>query len=584
MHEIRQLLRRAAWRMAFTEFVRGLVVAIAAGIAGLIVLRLVQQLWPLEAALDWVRIAWYTAGGAVLAALAWTIFTRASSTTVARRVDDGAQLRETISTAMCVAGSQEPWARVVVDSAVDKARTVKLREAVPIQPPRFWPVPLALALTMLVVWLAVQQRTTSESIAKADEKAEVVKAAEQKKEVEAKIEEWTSQLKLDEGTKDQDAKADAEKLTPKTPEEIRLEAIKKLSNVNDRLEQLREGDKGAKTDSVQDSMKQLKTPGPGPMQEVAKELAKGNFDKASEELAKALEKMKNGEMSEQDMKKMAEQLKQLADQLNKIAEDNKQLEKDLEKAGLSKELAKDPEALKKALENNQSLSEEQKQQLMQQAQAKKESSEMCKNLSKSMNGMCQNMSKEGMNQEGMNQAQQLAQQLSEMEMMKQEMQSLEAALNECKSQMDQLASQCKGGECKGMGECEGGDPNKNGEWKSGWSNKKGKGSGGPGIGNGTGRPDAKADFQAKTENFKSKNGNGPTIGSSLVDGEQVRGESKAQLADALQKAADSADEAIAENRVPREYQEAVKNLYGRLKKKLDEQKAAQQGEKKDDAK
>jgi hypothetical protein len=583
MHEIRALLRRAAWRLAFTEFVRSLVVALAAGIAGLIVLRLVQQLWPLEAQLDWVRIGAWTAGAAAVAALAWTLFTRANPKTVARRVDEGAQLRETISTAMCVAGSDEPWARVVVDSAVDKARAVKLREAVPIQPPRFWPVPLALALTMLVVWLAVQQRTTAESVAKAEEKAEVVKAAEQKKEVDAKIDEWTSQLKLDEGNKDQDAKAEADKLTPKTPEAIRLEVIKKLSNVSDRLEQLREGDKGARTDSVQDSMKQLKTPGPGPLQELSKELAKGNFDKAAEELAKALEKMKNGEMSEQDMKKMAEQLKQLADQLNKIGEDNKQLEKDLEKAGLSKELAKDPEALKKALENNQNLSEEQKQQLMQQAQAKKESSELCKNLSKCMNGMCQSMSKEGMSQEGMNQAQELAQQLSEMEMMKSEMESLEAAMNECKSQMDKLASQCKGGKCEGMGECEGGDPNKNGEWKSGWSNKKGKGSGGPGIGNGTGRPDAKADFTTKTERDMGKMGNGPTIGSTLVDGEQVRGESKAQLADALQKASESADEAIAENRVPREYQEAVKNLYGKLKKKLDDKKAAEEP-KKDDAK
>jgi hypothetical protein len=560
--------------MALTEFCRSLIVAIAAGLGALIALRLVQQLWPIQAELAWKQIGIWTGAGAVAVALAWTIITRAKPKAVARRVDEGAQLKESISTAMCVSGSQEPWARVVVDSAIDKVRSVKLREAVPIQAPRFWPVPLALALTLLVVWLAVQQRTTSASIAKAEEKAQIVEATQQKEEAIAKVmDELPASLKNDEGLKD-DLKADLEKLTPKTPEEIRLQAIKKISAMTDRLEQLREGDKGAKNDSVEDAMKQLKQPGVGPMQEVAKELAKGNFQKASEEMAKALEKMKNGEMSEADMKKMAEQLKQMAEQLNKIAEDHKALEKQLEQAGLNKELAKDPAALQKALENAKNLTAEQKQQLMQQAAAKKESSEMCKNLSKCMSGMCQNMSKEGMNSEGMSQAQQLAQQLSEMEMMSQEMKACEAALSECKSQLSQLASQCKSGQCNGMGECQGGDPNKNGDWKQGWSQKLGKGSGGPGYGNGSGRPDAKADFKAQTERDMGKKGDGPIIGSSLVDGEQVKGESKAQLEAALQKAADSADDAIVENRVPKEYQEAVKNLYGKLKKKLEEQKAA----------
>src|SRR5690606_39088849 len=112
-----------------------------------------------------------------------------------------------------------------------------------------------------------------------------------------------------------------------------------------------------------------------------------------------------------------------------------------------------------------------------------------------------------------------------------------------------------------------------GEWRAGWSERRGKGSGGPGYGDGSGRPEAKAAFDTKSEKFNSKKGNGPTIGSSLVDGEQVRGESRAQLEAALEQAAAAADEAIEGNKVPREYQEAVKNLYGKLKKKLDEQKA-----------
>lgn len=565
MQEIHSLLRRAVLRMALTTFWCAFVVAAAIGVGSLIVLRLVQQWWPLEQALRWDIIAYGTAGGAILGALGWTLIKSPTRKAAALQVDEGAQLRESLSTALCVSNSDEPWARVVVESAMDKVRGVKLREAVPIQAPRFWPVPLALALTMLVVWMAVPQRSTSEAIAAAEEKTAKIEATAQSSEALTKVEEKVPAALKNDASLQEELKAEAEGMQSKSAEEIRLSAIKKLSAVNDRLEQLRDGEKGLKNDSMQDAMKQLRTPGQGPMQEVAKELAKGNFDKASEEMAKALQKMKSGQMSEEEMKKMAEQLKQLAEQLEKIAEDTKALEKELEQAGLDKALAKDPDALQKALENAKNLTEEQKQKLAKAAQAKKQSAQMCKNLSKCMNGMCNNMSEDGMSAEGMAMAQELAEQLSEMEMLSEEIKACEAAMGECQSQLASLASQCKSGQCDGMGEPK--------LARSGAS--KGGSGGGAGYGTQQGDPQEKAAFVAKAEKFKSQRTAGPIVGSSLVDGGQVRGESKAQLAEALERASESADDAIVENRVPREYQEAVRNVYGRLKKKLDEQKADQ---------
>src|SRR5687768_5778399 len=107
MHETRSLLRRAAWRLALTEFCRSLIVAIAGGLAALIALRLVQQLWPIQQALPWTLIGIWTGVAAVVVALGWTIVTRAKPKAVARRVDEVAQLKESISTALCVLGSQE---------------------------------------------------------------------------------------------------------------------------------------------------------------------------------------------------------------------------------------------------------------------------------------------------------------------------------------------------------------------------------------------------------------------------------------------------------------------------------------------
>ena len=45
--------------------------------------------------------------------------------TIARRVDEGANLKETISTALSLTGQTDPWCQTVIESAVAKARMLQ---------------------------------------------------------------------------------------------------------------------------------------------------------------------------------------------------------------------------------------------------------------------------------------------------------------------------------------------------------------------------------------------------------------------------------------------------------------------------
>ncbi len=565
MNEIRRVLRAAAWRLALICFMRALVVCVTGVLGAAIVTRLVQQIFRL--ALPWEQIAWYSAGGAVLGALVWTIVRRADSGSVARRVDDGAQLREAISTALCVAGSDDPWARVTVEAAALRARGVNVRRAVPLQSPRFRPVPLALALTLFVVWLAVPQRTTSAQLAREKQQARIIEAKSQSEELMKKVEASTSKLNLGEAPKDS---PDASKIEPKTPEEARVQTLKKLTSIAEKIEQLKNGDKSLKNEAMLNAMKQLKTPGDGPLSEMSKQLAQGNFQKASEELQKALNKMNNGEMSDKDKKAMGEQLAKLAEQLNKLAQNKKDLEKALEKAGLNKELAKDPKALEQALKNAKNLSEEQKKQLSDASKACDQASKSCNGLSGALAKMAAGMGKEGMSKEGMQAGQEMAGQLSELEMISGEMKDADAAMSECKSALSALASFCDG-KCEGMGDCNGdGDCDKEGTrpWSNNWSDGLGAGRGGGGRSRGGGAPGEKETaFKANKEKTVAKNTGGPIIGSRMVEGEQIRGDSQAAFAAAVATADQSASDTIENNLIPREYHDAVKHYFGRLKAK-----------------
>jgi len=177
--------------------------------------------------------------------------------------------------------------------------------------------------------------------------------------------------------------------------------------------------------------------------------------------------------------------------------------------------------------------------------------------------MGKNGDKAGMSQEATDALSDMANQLSEMEQMAGEMQMTEAAMAEAKARLAELAGQCDG-KCNGMGDC---DKSGMGKWSEGEARSRSNGSGGPGVGQGGSRGDAATDVAFETKKLNTKTQNGPIIGSRLVEGESIKGESHAEFAAAVTAADQTASEALDSNRIPREYEGAIKHYFGRLKAK-----------------
>ncbi|MFZ4572918.1 MAG: hypothetical protein ACOYN0_00890 [Phycisphaerales bacterium] len=511
----------------------------------------------------------------------WAYAARRREAAVARHVDEAAGLKESLSTALYIERSTDPWAGAVLETAGATARRVDVRQAVPITAPRSWPMPVAALLAFFATFVALphfdlsgERSKQAKSQQRQDEllKVKAETNADQKK-LEELVKKANVELKLDEAAEDT---GDSKKPEEQDPEAFRRSAVKSLTSMAEKLQEMREGEKAPQLEALREKMQQLRQPGPGPLDDFSRQLARGDFNKAQQALEQMQKELGDASMSADKKEQLEKQLENLAKQLEKAADAQQQVQKEMEKQGidkktaqeLAKQAAKGGDELQKAMEQMKNLSDAQKQQLMQMAMSQMKSAEQCQNMSEAMSKMAKGMSQEGMqSSEGMEGMEQLAKELSDMEMMQSDMENLDAALDEAKEQLAKLG-QCLGGNANGEkdGECEGGP--KIGTWKPGEGRKQGQGSGGPGRGNGP-SPDAEpTDYQTVKKKADVKNVGGPTIGTRLVYGEQVKGQSTAEFADAVAAAEAQASEDITNHQVPREYQDAVKTYFGRLQQRV----------------
>jgi hypothetical protein len=584
MGEVQSVLAKAAVRLFWTRWLRLLVVlstgAIAAALIALVLLRT-----GLLAQVDWRVLAISAAVAVPVLAALGALLTAPSRPRVARIVDAGADLKETLSTALHVQGqpglASDAWATNVIESARHAARGVRLSAAVPVQAPRHWYAPGVAGLVLVIAWVtlptmdllgkkaqAQQAQAKQEDIKQAQAQAQAATAK-----VKAKADELLA--KLGEDAPKADKPEDQAK--PQTPDEIRRSAVKQLTSLQQQLEKLKQTPQAQTAQMMRDKMSQLRGTS-GPLQDFTSQLAKGDISGAQAALETLAKSMSAGQMNPQQAQALQANLQNLAKQLEKLSQEKKELEQKLAQAGVDPKLAGQPQALAEALKNNQQLSEQQKQALQNAAQAQQNTNQAAQAMAQACNNMAQAMNQQGQQgQQGAQAMQQMQQALDQMQMAQADLNSLEAAMSEAKNQQQQLSDAM--GQCNspGMGECQGGLGNGNGQADAG---QTGEGQGEPGEGNGAGRGgpgisaggDGVGEAEAPETWQKRKSASpltaGPMIGTMLVQGEQVKGESRAQLVAMTEAAAQQATEAIESNAVPRELQDAVKRYFGNLQKKV----------------
>ncbi|MBL9002126.1 MAG: hypothetical protein JNK25_13420 [Phycisphaerae bacterium] len=583
MNDIRRILAQASRRLWITDSLRTLTYVLAAAFVVVLTARVVERVFGY--AFPWRTIFYGTAAGIALVTLVWSILARRRALSVAKVLDERAGLRETLSTALYMQRSEDPWAKAVIETAGEKARGVKVGDALPIESPRFWPVPVALAIAFGLVWQFLPEfdifKYQADKVAKEEKQRAIV---EVKTDLDSKKEELRKALEkakvefLDQSPEDPEGKD--KKPDELDPDAMRREAVKRLTDLTEKLEAQKEGEKADQLDAMKEAMRQLKQPGDGPLNELSRALSRGDFNKAQDQLRQLAEKMADSKTSPEAKAQAKEQMENLAKQLKQLAENQGNLAKQLQKAGLDKktaeELAKaaatNPEAIQKALEKNQNLSEEQKQQLLEMAKAACKAGEKCGKMGESMSKMAKGMTQDGLQQEGMEGMDDLEKELSESEMLQEDMANLDAALDAAKQQLAELGK-CLGGDSDGTGQCEG--SGKTGGWKPGESTgKSGRGSGGPGqSAGGQAPPPEAADFQLEKVKANTQTQGGPIIGTRLVYGEQIKGESIAEFSDVVAAGSQEAAEAMESNTIPREYHDAVKRYFGTLQAKVNKENA-----------
>jgi hypothetical protein len=578
MDAIRDVISRASRRLLLASWIRWSVVLLtAAGVLGVLA-RAVQKLVPVVA-IDWSIALPAGAGAAVLVALVLAWARRPKELDVARTVDERAGLRESLSTALCVQGEDGAWSRAIVDDAGHKARRVVLRDAVPVEAPgnSWWPVAACAAL-LAVWWLPAHDVTglLAKKQQKQAEREQVTQVAAQVQEAEQRIEEILARAGVEVDDTDADDPFNPREIEQTSPEEMQRAAIKKLTELNDRLEEKRSGEDGMTFDAIRDAMKRLETPEPGPATEMARAMARGDFAEAKKQLEQLAEQIKSGDMPEEQKQQLQKQMEQMSQAMAQMAENRQNLEEQLQAAGLSQEQARqaaaDPNALEQMMKEA-GASQEQIQQAKQAAQAQQRANDAAAAMSQAMGQMAQGMQAGGESQAGEG-LDSMGGQLSNLEKLQSEMSSLEQAMGECQSQM---AGMCENpGSGSGMASGQGSRWGPNGQFSQGQPMGMGSGSGGPGQGLGAGPDEQPADFTLQREKaVVTTTGEGPVIASSLVYGSQVRGESRAEFSSTVGAAEAAAAEAIETKRVPREHEEAVKAYFGRLKKAAGENAGGQ---------
>ncbi len=490
---------------------------------------------------------------------------------VAVLIDGRLGAKERFSTALALASSDDPFALAAEAEAHAAAKHLDIRGHFPVRPSLHWVGPAATwAVAAAIFFLmpaidvlgnqARNQANQQNAAALAQAKTDVEKAAAR---VKALVQEANvPQLAMD---LDQIGELSPEQ----KPADVRRQAIKKLGKLGDRLRELQKNQKNAGLGDAKNMLKDLRGSPEAFDNKLNRALAQGDFAGAAKMIRDALEKLNSGKLSDAEKQALGKQLSDLADQAGKIGDPDKQVADMLGRQGMDSATAKklagmSEQDVRNALKK-QGLSDEQIDKMMEKMSQCRNGAQSCQKLAQQL-GEC-NLPGSGLNPNGLIS---LSDSLDDLGQQQAGEMSLADALSEMEGAIARLGEgDCQGG-MPGAGEGEG-DPNGPGIWVPSDADGTGMGPGGGRArawgARATGNPEEVGLKGTGVRNKPTKDNE--IIGSWLVKGQQVRGESKRKLTTAVQASKDAAAEAIRESKIPRKYEGAVRKYFGGMEAAAD---------------
>ncbi len=517
----------------------------AAGVIGILAV-LTERLLALSVINSWT-LCTFLALVIALTLFSW-LFNQPSRMQIALLLDKRLKLNERFSTTLVMAKSKDPFAQIACQEARQAAQHISPERYFPVKPPKFWLCATSIWFIVGILFLLMPQKDLLGFLKKEQQQQE---QARQVQLAQKDIKQTTSAVKLvvkQLGNPELDAELAKIADMPKgaNPDIAKRQAIRKLGDLGDKLKKMQSNMQLGSIELMQQMLKQLRGLPNAFSQKLQLALAQGNFAQASNLLRQFQKQILEEKLSEQQRKALSQQLQDLARQLQELAQKNEQFEAELEKLGLNKKLAKlNEEQLRKALQN-QGLSQEKIEQLLQKMAACRSASSQCSGIGKAMAACGGGGGVSG------HELAALAEQLDELDAFKQQIMLTQATLDEIERAIG----------CLGQGMCQG--PGRQGPFQKGLADRYGPGTGGPGRGYGPRASDEDGQTSSKKTRVKNKTGEGPVVASWYFKGTQVKGQAKRDFSEVIQAGRDSAAEAISENQIPRRYEESVKKYFGQL--------------------
>ncbi|MFQ5591099.1 MAG: hypothetical protein ACE5HE_08055 [Phycisphaerae bacterium] len=566
MTQLERQIRAVQRRLWFNRWLTNVswTVCCAAGLFAIIVL--VQRLYDLRIETLWIAAGFGAA--AIISSWVWTVATGENTALAAAKLDEAAGLRERLSSGHYCIGLDDPFARACVADAERVSSTLSPRQHVRVRIPR------QLTLACVSILAAVLATLVRPGLLKgpiADDAGLQQALVDQTQTVIARKLEEVRRLAetnpaLQEMREELDklVKPDAGALV--RPGDIRHEAVKKIDHLADVLRSRRRAGDYETVKALRKMMRRLKPPESeqAPTRRLARALATGDFKAAREEMNALREQLATlkADADRDLVNGLSKKLDELAKQLDRAA-NNEMLAKKLAQASIKKERIqrllhdlkkRDLDQLREELEKK-GWSQQQIRKLAEQLGKQEQAGRLAGKLAQYMRrGALATVPTQGAElAAGLRLA---ADQLSQLEQLEQEVNQIDATLAALQSTRNAIDSPCS--LCRGRGQV-GGQPC--GRCR-GTGIRPGSGRpGGFGQGSGGLAPEETTDVSFKTKRAKVHTGRGAIIGHFLVDAEQVKGDASSRFAEIITAAERDASDRINRDRVPRQYQKAVKTYF-----------------------
>jgi hypothetical protein len=311
----------------------------AAGLVAILAI-LTERLLALTVINSWSL--WSLFGVVIALAILLWLLSQPSRMQVSLLLDDRLKLHERFSTTLALAGSQDPFAHAARAEAYETARHVSPQSHFPIRPSKHWTYAATTWLIAVALLLFMPQKDLLGFFKKQQQKEEQAKKIElAKSDIKDTTGTVKSALKQLGNPELDDALAGLDQI-PKDakPQDLKRQAIRKLGDLSDKIKNMQTGMQIDSVNLMQQMLKQLRGSPDAFSQKLRLALAQGNFSQSSNLLKQMQKELVEGELSDQQRKDLSKQLQELARQLQELAAKNEQLEKELEKSGLDKRLAK----------------------------------------------------------------------------------------------------------------------------------------------------------------------------------------------------------------------------------------------------